>query len=91
MTQEHIEGDLRLFYIPQVPMKPYFVYMTRRDGQTDAALLEQTLFTLNAVVGLSIFEYDNNIKPDYSDVAGIERFEDDEWCHVDESEYEVDE
>ena len=75
-------------YIPQVPMHPYIVDVTRREGTTDASYLEQAATLLNAIVGLSIFEYENKIKPDYSDYAAILRLEDNEWCDVDEEEYE---
>lgn len=88
----HSEGDLLVVYIPQVPMKPYEVYVTRRSGSSDSAYLERAAEILDAVVGLSIFEFENNIKPDYSDYAAILRYESDgdggfDWCDVDEEEY----
>ena len=83
-----IEGDLKVVYAPQVPMPFYEVVMVRRRGETDAAYLERAAFTLDAVVGLSIFEFENNIKPDYSDYAAILRYEDGDWCDVDENEYD---
>jgi len=77
-------NDLRVYYIPQVPMKAYTVAVP--DLATGKLVLD-------AIVGLSIFEFENNIKPDYSDAAGIERYEDDseygqKWYEVDEEEYE---
>jgi len=89
------EGDLRVTYIPQIPMHPYIVDVVRREGSSDEAYLESAAAILEAVIGLSCFEYENNIKPDYSDWASIERYEsgidgdDGEWCYVDENEYEV--
>ena len=80
------EGDLQVWYVPQVPGKAYTVEVVRRDGSTDAAYLESAVAILNAIVGLSIFEFMNKIKPDYSDAAGIDRMEDGEWCYVEEEE-----
>lgn len=81
-------GDLKVWYIPQVPMKAYEVNIPRRVGTTDSAYLEQAAFVLEAIVGLSIFEFENRVKPDYSDAAGIARF-DEEWEDVDEEEWEI--
>jgi len=82
-------GDLRVVYIPQVPMKAYVVELP--SGYT----LEQAKVVLDAVVGLSIFEFENKVKPDYSDCSAIERWELDSgddyaWFWIDEEEYEED-
>lgn len=82
-----VEGDLRVWYIPQIPMAPYEVDIPRRAGSSDSAYLEQAVFVLDAIIGLSVFEFENRVKPDYSDMPGISRFEDGEWCDVDEEEY----
>lgn len=87
-TETHVEGDLRIVYIPQVPLAGYEVDVVRHSGESDSAYLQRAAELLDAVVGLSIFEFENRIKPDYSDFAAILRFEDDEWCDVDEEEYE---
>jgi len=73
------EGDLKVKYIPQIPMKAY---------EVPVPSLEIGKIVLNAVVGLSIFELENRVKSDYIDYAAIVRFEDGEWNDVDESEYE---
>lgn len=31
------------------------------------------------------FQFENNVKPDYSNVGGVSRFEDGEWCDIDDS------
>jgi hypothetical protein len=74
------EGDLKVVYIPQVPMAPY---------EVPVKTLEEARIVLDAVVGLSMFEYEHNVKPDYSDYAGVVRFEDGEWNDVDEEEWEL--
>ncbi len=88
-------GDLRIYYIPQVPMKAYEADIPRGAGESDSAYLERAAFVLRTVVEFSIFEFENNVKPDYSDVAAIVRWEPEpdggdgfDWFDVDESEYE---
>lgn len=83
------EGDLRVWYIPQVPMQPYIVDIPRREGASDEAYMQGAAFVLDAIIGLSIFEFENHVKPDYSDATGIERFEDGEWSYVEEEEYDA--
>lgn len=78
------EGDLRIWYIPQVPMEPFEKHIPFHG----AATLEDAAELLNTIIEFSIFEFEHHVKPDYSDVAGISRFEDGEWCDLDESEWE---
>lgn len=85
-----VEGDLRVAYTPQVPMPAYIVPIVRLEGSSDASYLQKAKEVLDAIVGLSIFEFETNVKPDYSDMAAIERFEDGGWAWVEESEYETD-
>lgn len=72
-------GDLRVYYIPQVPGTPY------RHSVPDLAT---AVIVKTALEQLSLFEYTNRIKPDYSDASGIERYEEDgdgglDWFDVD--------
>lgn len=78
MTGTPQEGDLRVWYIPQLPSKPFIFPVPDIDT---------ALIVSDAIVGLSIHEFENNIKPDYSDALGIERFEDGVWCELDEEEW----
>lgn len=65
------EGQLRVWHIPQVPMDNLFnVYV---DSIKEARLVLDTL----AIYDLFQLEY--KIKPDYSNVSGLEVFEDNEW------------
>ena len=78
-------GDLQVVYIPQVPMKAYEVNVG------NDLKLAQTI--LAALVGLSIFEFENRVKVDYSDLAMICRWEPDGddgfgWFDVEEEELE---
>jgi hypothetical protein len=78
------EGDIRVWYIPQVPMSAYEVDVPSRK-------LSEAVRIQDAIIGLSIFEYKNRVKPDYADAAGIVRYESDgeggfEWYELDEEE-----
>ena len=63
-------GDLKVWWIPQIPMKPFEVPVKRI---IDAMLL------LNVLADYDIFQFENNIKPDYSNAGGLMIFEDGEW------------
>lgn len=81
-----VEGDIQIWYIPQIPGKPYTVNVLSRD-------LGEAYRILDAIIGLSIFEFENKVKPDYADAAGICRWESDgdggfNWYEVDEEEIE---
>lgn len=82
------KGDLKVWYIPQVPMKAYEVEIVRPHPVIgDELYLKYAASILKAIIGLSIFEFDNKVKPDYSDAAGIDRFDGEEWDYVDNEEY----
>lgn len=64
---------LRVWWIPQVPGKPFHVSV---DSPDEAAKL------LTVLADYDIFQFENRIKPDYSNAGGLEEFEDEsgEWC-----------
>jgi len=59
-------GDLQVWWIPQVPMKAFQVPV---DSVAIGAKLLQVL------ADYDIFQYENKIKPDYSNAGGLQR-----WC-----------
>lgn len=50
------EGDLRVWWIPQVPMKPFYVLV---QNVREACLL------LDALAEYDLFQFAKRIKPDY--------------------------
>lgn len=64
------EGDLRIWWIPQVPGKAFKVPV--KD-------IEQAKLLYEVLADYDRFQYDNNIKPDYANTGGLEVFEDGEW------------
>lgn len=71
MITEPREGDLRLWWIPQVPGKPFYVEVA---SEAEAILVYDTLTRYDE------FQYENFIKPDYSNAGGLEFYYGGEWC-----------
>ena len=63
-------GDLRVWWIPQIPGKPFHV---------NVSSTQEAVFLMNVLADYDLFQYENHIKPDYSNVGGLEVFEDGEW------------
>lgn len=57
MTQK-----LRVWHIPQVPMKAFFV---------EADSIQEAVIIQNALANYDLFQYENNVKGDYSNASGI--------------------
>jgi hypothetical protein len=63
-------GDLQVWWIPQLPMKAF------RRRVSD---LQQAKFLLGTLADYDLFQLENNIKPDYCNVGGLEVFDGAEW------------
>ncbi len=67
-------GDLKVWWIPQVPMKAFeYPVSTPQEG----------FILLDALAKYDMFQFDNNIKPDYSNAGGL--------CVFDETSIDLDE
>ena len=83
MSTEPKEGDLRVWWIPQIPMKPFCVDV---DSLAEGRKLRTVL------ADYDLFQYEHNIKSDYSNVGGTHRYEDGDgsgnldWFDVEEDE-----
>ena len=69
MTDQPNRGDLRVWHIPQVPMKPF---RHRVADVREAANMLHLLWAYDR------FQLDNNIKPDYASASGLEVFDPDD-------------
>lgn len=76
MTPE--QGDLRVYWIPQIPMKAFRVPV---KSIREAKLILETLADYDA------FQFKNRIKPDYCNAGGLQIFDVDpdgtgksDWC-----------
>jgi hypothetical protein len=65
-----VTQQFKVWWIPQVPMKAFEVPVSSVD---EAAKLLEVLAAYDA------FQFENNIKPDYCNVGGLQVFEDGEW------------
>lgn len=65
------EGALKVWWIPQVPMEAF---------EVPVASIEQAAFLLDALAKYDLFQFENNVKPDYCNVGGLSIFEGGEWC-----------
>ncbi len=70
-TDRMKKGSLRVWHIPQVPMKPFHFTVNS---------IEEAKKILNVLSDYDNFEFKNKVKPDYSNAQGLEIFEDKEWC-----------
>lgn len=84
MSSEHTKQDerFRAVYVPQVPMHALTV---------EVSSLEHAVIALQSIIALSIFEFENRVKPDYSDFGTIERWdtEEQDWEAVEDEDWEA--
>jgi hypothetical protein len=66
---KHSVGDLQVWWIPQVPMKPF---------EVDVSSVEEGAKIMGVLAKYDLFQYKNNIKPDYANAGGLRR-----WCEDD--------
>jgi hypothetical protein len=59
-------GDLRVWWIPQVPGKPFYVSVK--------TLIEAKLI-LNTLAYYDLFQLEHRIKPDYCNIGGLQVFD----------------
>jgi len=74
------KGQLRVWHIPQVPMHPFLIYVS---SITEAKLVLVTLAEYD------LFQLEYKIKPDYSNVQGLEVFnesDDGNWTEWEDEE-----
>jgi hypothetical protein len=77
-------GDLKVWWVPQVPMKAFeYPVKTPQEG----AIL------CDALAMYDLFQYENNIKPDYSNAGGLVVYQEEDtgwtdWCAEDGTEFE---
>ncbi|MBH9579747.1 hypothetical protein [Inhella proteolytica] len=64
--QTHKPGDLRVWWVPQVPMKAFY-------APVDSVAMGAKL--LEVLANYDIFQFENNVKPDYCNAGGLQR-----WC-----------
>lgn len=56
-------SKLRVWHIPQVPMKAFFV---------EVKTVEEGVRMMDALANYDAFQYDNHVKPDYCNANGLQ-------------------
>jgi len=64
------EGQLRVWHKPQLPIHSFYVYV---------ASIEEAGLILETLAVYDLFQLEYQIKPDYSNVQGLDVYEDGEW------------
>lgn len=64
------EGDLRIWWVPQVPMNAFYVYVDS---------IKEAIKVYNILADYDYFQFENNVKGDYANAGGLQVFEDGEW------------
>lgn len=69
----------RVWHIPQIPMEPFTV------GVDDYAAGEKVI---DVLADYDLFQFENNVKPDYSNASGIQVFctEENDWVDVEDAD-----
>lgn len=72
-------SKLRVWHIPQVPMKAFHVSVESPD---------EAIKILDVLAHYDLFQFENRVKPDYSSAQGLEEFNEetqewDEWYSED--------
>lgn len=83
------EGDLRVWWVPQIPGKAFYVPVS---SIAEGRRLETIL------ADYDLFQLHNNIKPDYCNAGGMSRYEEDpdnvsgtgfDWFDIDDDEEDL--
>ena len=68
-------SEFRVWHIPQVPGSAFW---------RDMPDLATARLVVDLLADYDLFQFDNDIKPDYCNVSGIPKFVDGEWEDVDD-------
>ncbi len=61
-----MDTKLRVWWIPQIPMKPFFVPVNS---------VSEGVLVMDALAEYDKFQFQNNIKPDYCNAGGLQMFD----------------
>lgn len=77
------EGDLKVWWIPQVPMEPMF--------EVEVNSVKEAILIIDTLARYDQYQYENNIKPDFCNAGGLLVLEDGEWIDWhDEDDNDID-
>lgn len=77
------KGNMRVWWIPQLPMEAFHFPVETVD---------EAILLLEALAEYDLFQLEHSVKPDFSNVGGLETFDGEEWSEFyDEDGMSVDE
>ena len=68
--KKEVEGSLRVWWVPQLPMKAF---------EVSVPTIEEASRLLDTLAAYDAFQFENNVKPDYCNTGGLQVHEDGEW------------
>jgi hypothetical protein len=66
----HLASDLRVWWIPQVPMASFTV---------NVSSVAEGVKILNTLAAYDLFQLKHRVKPDFCNAGGLQMMEDGEW------------
>ena len=75
MRRNPIDGDYRVWWIPQTPMKPFYVHVESAS---------RGWWLCDVLAAYDAFRYEQRVNPDFSNGGGVEVMEDGEWHDVED-------
>lgn len=70
VSKSPAEGDLKVWWIPQVPMTPF---------EVAASSIDEAAKIMDVLADYDAFQFENHVKPDYCNAGGLSVFQDGEW------------
>lgn len=64
------DGQLRVWWVPQMPMEPFVV---------NVATVDEGIKILDVLADYDLFQFEQKVKPDYSNTGRLELSEDEGW------------
>lgn len=71
------EGDLKVWWVPQVPMKAF---------EYPVPSVEVGKHLVEALTRYDLFQFENRVKPDYCNAGGILVYENGDWFDLEEND-----
>lgn len=73
-------NKFRVWWVPQLPMQPFFYTV---DSLSEAYHMTDMLAKYD------LFQYENNVKPDYANVGNIQMWDEEDQDWFDLEDYEI--
>lgn len=72
-------GTFKVWWIPQIPMEAF---------EVDVESVAEGFRLCDILAEYDLFQFENRVKPDYSNVGGVQELENGEWWDIDREDWE---